>query len=239
VTAAVAAALAALLVLGAVTHPAVLLLAVLVAQGLLVLGWFPALRAPDATGGRLVVAGAAIGADVVVLAGDETRPMAHVAPVLALALLAALAQQLVRRDGRVDLTVSLTATGAAAVLAGLGAAWMALDGARNGTGLMALAAVASAAPPAADLVAARQGAPRWVGGAVAAAVTLLAAVAVVQWTSTGPVLAVSAAAGGAVTARLAVLLGDRATRPQPLLTAALPALLTAPVVYLIGRVLLG
>ncbi len=71
-----------------------------------------------------------------VLAADETRPMEHVAPVLAVAMLAALAHQLARRDGRGELTTSLTATGAATVFAGLGSAWLALDVSRDGTGLL-------------------------------------------------------------------------------------------------------
>ena len=40
-------------------------------------------------------------------------------------------------------------------------------------------------------------------------------------------------------ARLAVVLADRARDPHPLLGAALPALLVAPAVYLLGRVLVG
>ena len=40
-------------------------------------------------------------------------------------------------------------------------------------------------------------------------------------------------------ARLAVMLADRARAPHPLLTAALPAVLVAPAVYLLGRVLVG
>jgi hypothetical protein len=51
--------------------------------------------------------------------------------------------------------------------------------------------------------------------------------------------ALAAGAGGAVAARLAVLLADRAVAPHPMLAAALPAVLVAPSVYLLGRVLVG
>ncbi len=239
-TAALAAlALSAALVLGGLTATPVLLLAVLLTQGLLVAGWFPALRVPGAAGGRVVVGAAAVAADVAVLAADETRPLEHVAPVLALALLAALAHQLVRRDGRVELSASLTATGAAAVLAGLAAAWLALDVSRAGTDLLVLAAVAAAAPVLADLATGAVGLARWVGALVAVVVTGLAAVAVAASTDVSVTVALTAGAGGAVAARLAVLLANRAAGPHPLLTAALPAVLVAPAVYLLGRVLVG
>src|SRR4051794_37878095 len=138
VTAPVAVGIAAALVLGGVIDPLVLLPAVLLTQVLLAGAWVPALQATSPIGGRIVVLGAAGAADVAVLAADETRPMEHVAPVLAVALLAALAHQLARRDGRGGLTTSLTATGSATVFACLGSAWLALDVSREGTGLLVL-----------------------------------------------------------------------------------------------------
>ena len=235
----VALALSAALALGGLTATPVLLVAVLLAQGLLVAGWFPALRVPGPVGGRVVVAAAAVAADVAVLAADETRPLEHVAPVLGMALLAALTHQLVRRDGRVELTSSLTATVAAAVLVGLAAAWLALDVSRGGTGLLVLAAVAAAAPLPADLAAGAVGLGRWAGILAAAVVTGLAAVAVAAATDLSFAVTLAAGAGGAVAARLAVLVANRAVAPHPLLAAALPAVLVAPSVYLLGRVLVG
>ena len=239
-TAALAAlGLAAALVLGGLTETPVLVLAVMLAQGLFVAGWFPALRVPGAVGGRIVVAATAVGADAAVLAADDTRPLEHVAPVLAMALLAALLHQLVRRDGRVELTRSLTATGSAAVFAGLGSAWLALDVSRDGTGLLVLAAVAAAAPPTLDLAARAAKAPAWAGVLTAALVTGLAAVVVAGAATVTLAVALAAGAAGAVAARLAVMLADRTRSPHPMLTAALPAVLVAPAVYLLGRVLTG
>ena len=217
-----------------------LLLAVLLVQGLLVAGWFPALRVPGAAGGQVVVGAAAVAADLAVLAADETRPLEHVAAVLGLALLAALAHQLVRRDGRVELTASLTATGAAAVLTGLAAAWLALDVSRAGTGLLVLAAAAAAA------AAARRPGGR---GGRAGALGRVPRRGRRHRAGRGrggrhderlasPPLW-RPARGGAVAARLAVLLANRAVAPHPLLSAALPAVLVAPAVYLLGRVLVG
>lgn len=243
-SAALAAGVAAALVLGGLTASGVLLAAVLLVQALLVVGWFPALRASSPLGGRLVVGGTALAADVAVLAGDDTRPMAHVAAVLSLSLLAALAHQLVRRDGRGGLVGSLTATGAGAVLAGLASAWLALDVSRDGTGLLVLAAVAGAVPAVVDLGAeqlARRGAatPRWGAVVTGAVVTLLAALVVAAASPVGALTALAVAAGAAVAARLGTLLGDRAAAPHPALPAVLPAVLVAPAVYVLARVLVG
>jgi hypothetical protein len=239
VTAAVAAGLAAALVLGGVIDPLVLLPAVLLTQVLLAVAWFPALRATSPLGGRIVVLGAAAAADVAVLAADETRPMEHVTPVLAVAMLAALAHQLARRDGRGELTTSLTATGAATVFACLGSAWLALDVSREGTGLLVVGAVAAAAPAVVELGRSRLGRSRWAGAVWAAAVTGVAAAAVAETTDISLPVALAAGAGAVVAARLAMLLAERAPVPHPLLPAALPPVLVAPVVYLLGRLLVG
>jgi hypothetical protein len=239
VTAAVAAGLAAVLVLGGVIDPLVLLPAVLLTQVLLAVAWFPALQATSPLGGRIVLLGAAVAADVAVLAADETRPMEHVAPVLAVAMLAALAHQLARRDGRAELTTSLTATGAATVFACLGSAWLALDVSRDGTELLVVGAVAAAAPAVVELGRARLARPRWAGALWAAAVTGVAAAAVAETTDLSLAVALAAGAGAVVAARLAMLLAERSPVPHPLLPAALPPVLVAPVVYLLGRLLVG
>ena len=238
-TAPVAVGIAAALVLGGVIDPLVLLPAVLLTQVLLAVAWFPALQATSPIGGRIVVLGAAGAADVAVLAADETRPMEHVAPVLAVALLAALAHQLARRDGRGGLTTSLTATGSATVFACLGSAWLALDVSREGTGLLVLGAVAAAAPAVVDLAGSRLGRPSWAAGVWAAAVTGAAAAVVAETTDVSLPVALAAGAGAVVAARLAVLFANRAPVPHPLLPAALPPVLVAPVVYLLGRLLVG
>jgi hypothetical protein len=239
VTAAVAAGIAAALVLGGVIDPLVLLPAVLLSQVLLAVAWFPALRATSPTGGRIVVLAAAGAADLAVLAADETRPMEHVAPVLALAMLAALVHQLVRRDGRGELTTSLTATGSAAVFACLGSAWLALDVSREGTGLLVLGAVAAAAPAVVDLAGSRLGRPRWAAAVWAAALAGAAAAVVAETTEVSLPVALAVGAGAVVAARLAMLVTERAPAPHPLLPAALPPVLVAPVVYLLGRLLVG
>ncbi len=247
-SAGLAAGLALLLVLGGLTTPVVLLMATALAQVLLALAWFPALDIADSaagrgvgalTGGRAVVAVAAVVADVAVLRSDETRPMAHVGAVLAVALLASVAVQLLRRDGRSGLTGALTATGSAVVVAGLGAAWLALDAARDGTGLLLVAAVAAAAAPAADLAGSALRLPRWAGGVAAAVVAAATGAVVAGWSDLDLPVALAAALGAAVAARLGALLAGRVPVPHPLLPAVLPALLVAPATYVLARVLHG
>jgi hypothetical protein len=239
VTAALAAGLAALLVLGAVTDPVVLALAVAVAQLLLAAVWFAALDATGGAVGRLLVVAAALAADVAVLRTDETRPMAHVAPVLALALLAAFVQQLLRRDGRDRLSGSLTATGSAVAVAGLGAAWPAVGISRDGTALAVVAAAAVALAPAADLAGGRLRLPRWVSAVAAALATAAVALGVAARSDLDLPTALAVAAVAVVAARLGVVLANRVPTPHVVLPAVLPALLVAPATYVLARVLLG
>ena len=103
-----AAGLGLAIVLGALTEPVVLLLAVALAQGVVVAGWYASLAVPGTFGGAVVAGGTALGADLVVLAEDGDRPLSSVPAVLAVSVLAALVHQLVRRDGRDRLTASPT-----------------------------------------------------------------------------------------------------------------------------------
>lgn len=238
-SAALAAGLALLLVLGGATDPVVLLLAVALVQVLTAAAWFAALGVARTTPGQVLVAAAAVAADVAVLRSDETRPLAHVGPVLAVALLGSLVLQLVRRDGRDGLTGSLTATGSALVLTGLGSAWLAVDAYRDGAGLLVVAAVATAAAPAADLAGSRLHLPRGASAFAAAVVTGVAALVVAAQSALDLPAALVAAAGSAVAARLGTVLANRVAAPHPLLPAVLPALLVAPTTYVLARVLLG
>jgi hypothetical protein len=154
-------------------------------------------------------------------------------------LLAAFGQQLVRRDGRERLTGSLTATGSAVVVGGLGAAWPALDAGRDGTALAVVAAVAVAATPAADLAGGRLALPRWASAVVAALGTGAAALVVAGGSDLEAPTALAAAAVAAVAARLGTILANRVPVPHLVLPAVLPALLVAPATYVLARVLLG
>lgn len=235
----VALALGAALVLGAVTEPAVLLAAVVLAQGLVVAGWHRSLAVPGARGGLVVAAVAALASDGLVLADAGDRPLSAVPGVLALAVLAGLVHQLARRDGRDRLNASLTATVSLAALATLGSIFLAVQDAEGGVALVGAAAV-----PAALVVAgrvARQGlrGPGWADLAVMTAATAGAASAVVALGGLSPVPALAVAGTSAVVALAAAVLASRSAAPDIGVGAALPVVLAGPVAYVLGRLLVG
>ncbi|WP_446666299.1 hypothetical protein [Flexivirga sp. B27] len=98
---------AALVILGAYAGGDVSAYAVLAAGLTFAWGWPLLLRLPRTTGTSLVLAATALGmAGVVVFSGDEDG-MRSLSVVLAVGLVLAFLHQLVRTDGRADLTVSL------------------------------------------------------------------------------------------------------------------------------------
>jgi len=239
VTAGAAIALGVALVVGAATASAVLLVAVVLVQALVVASWHRALAVPGAVGGGLVAGAAAVGADVLVLVRDDgDRPLSAVTPVLALAVLAALVQQLARRDGRPRLNASMAATVTAAALAGLASAFLAAEGSEGGAPLVAVAAVAAGLVAAGVAVRRGLGYPAAADGAVVlVAVAGGAVVAAVTDLDGLPALAVGL--GCAAVAWVASVFVGRTTSPDAGLSAALPHALAGPVAYVLGRLLVG
>jgi hypothetical protein len=232
-------ALGAALVLGAATAPAVLLLAVVLGQGLVVAGWHRSLGVPGAVGGMVVGAVGALVCDVLVLAGAGDRPLSALPGVLALVVLAGLVHQLARRDGRDRLNASLSATVAMTALAGLGATYLAASDGEDGLGLVSAAAVSAALVVAGSVLRARLGLPKAVDLAVllVAAAVSAAGVLALDGLAGGPALAVAASA--AVVAWAATLLVARSSAPDPGVAVGLPLVLAGPVAYVLGRLLVG
>jgi hypothetical protein len=231
--------LAAALVLGGVIDPLVLLPAVLLTQVLLAVAWFPALQATSPIGGRIVVLGGRgcrrrgrarrrrDPTDGARGPGAGDRPARRAGPPAGPTGRPRRAHHVVDRHRHGH------------VFACLGSAWLALDVSREGTGLLVLGAVAAAAPAVVDLAGTRLSRPSWAAGV---------------WAACGDRggrrrgrrdhrrLAPGGARGrcrGGRRGRLAVLFANRAPVPHPLLPAALPPVLVAPVVYLLGRLLVG
>src|SRR4051794_38684265 len=117
----VALGLGAALVLGAASAAPVLALATGLVQAAVVARWHPALRVPGGREGAVVAMAAAVAADLLVLTTDDVHPMGPAAAVGGVAVVAALGAQLVRRDGRPEVTVSLAATVTLAALVVLAA----------------------------------------------------------------------------------------------------------------------
>lgn len=237
--AAVALALGAAIVLGAVTGQAVLLVAVVLAQGLVVAGWHRCLGVPGVRGGVAVGAVAALSSDGLVLAEAGDRPLSAVPAVLALAVAAGLVHQLARRDGRDRLNASLSATVSLAALATLGSTFLAAAQAQDGESLVCVAAVSAALVVAGRVARQRLRAPSGADLAVVVAAGAAAALGVVALgdLSAGPAFAVAATSG--VVAWAATLFVARSAAPDVGVGAALPVVLAGPVAYVLGRLLVG
>jgi hypothetical protein len=117
-TAALSAAAVGLLLLGVLTGRYVLAVLLIPLQVLLLLAWLAALNASGLLWSAVVVSGSAVAADLLTATGP--LGVRRLAGVVAVSLLIAMLAQLVRRDGRVNLTTSLAATlGAVVLVAGL------------------------------------------------------------------------------------------------------------------------
>jgi hypothetical protein len=229
IAAGIAVGLALVLGLAAAGPVGVLVAAIALVQVLVALRWFAVLDIDAAArGGAIVGAAAAIGADLAVALRDDRRPLSPVTAVLGLAMLAALIQQLVRRDGRDRLTASLSATVSLAAVGTLGSAYLGTQSSREGAAFVATAvAVVTTIVPGPPVIGATLG---LVAGVVAGAVV-------------GVLSDLGARTGGlvglgcTVAAGVAVVFARRAASPDPLVTAGLPLLVAAPVAYLLARLL--
>jgi len=234
-----AAGLGLAILLGALTEPVVLLLAVALAQGVVVAGWYASLAVPGTFGGAVVAGGTALGADLVVLAEDGDRPLSSVPAVLAVSVLAALVHQLVRRDGRDRLTASLTATVAVTALAALGCFLLAADAGRHGAPLVAAATSGAMLGAAAMALRPLLRLPVWSLAAAGAAAATAVGVAVAGATDLGTAAAVAVVVSAAGAGAMAAAVVARSAAPQPMLAGALPLVVAGPLAYVLGRLLVG
>lgn len=232
-------ALALCLVLGAVSAPVVLALAVLLVQGLLASGWHGSLRVPGRFGGIAVAVAAALAADALVLADDGDRPLAVLPGLLALAVVAGVVHQIARRDGRAGLVPSLTATVTLVAFVVLAVAAVAAEASEGGAPLVAAAALPAGLVPAGAALRRHQDAPGWLDVGVVVVVPLVVALLVVVTTELNAVAASAVAAGAAGAAWAAGLLVGRTPAPAPSVAAALPLALAGPTAYVLGRLLVG
>jgi hypothetical protein len=229
-------ALGAAVVAGAGTDPVVLLVAVLLVQALVVLGWHRSLDVPGAVGGVVVGVGISVAADLVVLAQEGERPLAALPVVLGLTVPVALVHQLGRRGDRSRLIASLSSVVTAAVLAALGSTYLGLDALRDGAPMVAVAAAAASLVGSAAVVRRRLDAPDAVDAA-AIGVGLLAAPVVAAVTDMDLTAGLALAAVAAIVAWAGTVLAARTAHPDPFLAAALPLAIAGPAAYVLGRLL--
>jgi hypothetical protein len=243
-----AVALAGLLAAGSLGGRLGLAAAVLLVQAVLLAGWTRELDVPVTVPAIALPAAVAIATVGVLVARVDEPVLAPVVGLVAVAFVLALLVQLARRPPRDRLTPALTATVTAAVLVAATAQWLAAGRGPGGSGLVAVAAAAAAAGalaalapvtlaalapvalPARGVVAALAGAV--VGAAAGSGVEAVGA-ASGAWLGAG----VGAAVGLGTVA--AGLLPGRGSRRSVLLGAALPVALGGPVVYGLGRLVVG
>lgn len=222
-----------LLMVGVVVGPALLWPAVIIAQLLLVLSWHRWTAARDPVVG-LVVAGCLIGvADVAVGVAEGAASYGPIAVVIGVGFLAAVGQQLARRDGRPDLTLSMAATVSLAALGALGAGWVVNLRLADGEELtlvaasaVTAAAIGRLAPRAAGAVAGPLLAGAVVGALVAAASSAIDGLV-------GALVGVAVAVPSALAAVTQVRLAGRAEGWPA--GAAWPVLVAAPLAYFVLR----
>lgn len=178
------------------------------------------------------------------------------AVVLGLALVLAIVLQLVRRDGRSQLTASLTMTVAACVLAVLPVAWVGLRYADGGSHAVALGLLGAGVAVLADALGISAMLRRLLAVLIAAALAAALVMRLDAFSVVPPVSAVAVAAFGAVMAIVALavvdVLANESRRRQGELVGGrpgnvavavtplrvvMPIVVAAPVVYVLGRIL--
>lgn len=123
------------------------------AAGLVVLalaaGWGDLLRLPHRSGttilvGALGIAGLVAGTLAIAPGSGLDRPLSVFAAVIAIAVLAAFAHELLRQDGRADVVESVTGTVTGQVIAVLASGWVLLTDTRPGSSAIVVTAAAVA-----------------------------------------------------------------------------------------------
>ena len=228
-----AAGLGVVLVAGALAGPAYVWVGVVLAQVLLLLSWHRALGASDPIGGMVVGGVLTVAADIAVAVKDDQVTFGPIAVVLGVGYLLAVVQQLVRRDGRAQLTASLAATVSLAAVGALGAGWAVLPRLPEGEAVTVIAGAAVAGAALGRLLPRSWGA--FIGPlALGTAASVLVARGYPRlepplgwWI--GIAAAIPASLAGLVQVRLPVQVAGWPA------SATWPVLLAAPLVYLVVR----
>lgn len=239
--------LVAVLAVGSAAGRPVLAGAVVVVQLIVALGGIRPATVPAAkqTGWLALVVGAA---GSVWTAFGETADLEPVAAVLGPALVVAVVVQLARKDGRACLTESLALAVSASTLAVLPVAWIALRGAEGGAyavglGLLGVGVV-TVTEGIPGSVALRRSLAVLAAGGLAAGLVLLvepvaAAVPAVGAVVVATFCALTGVAALAAVDRIGAEAGDASDAMLMSLYLTFPIVATAPVAYVLGRILVG
>jgi hypothetical protein len=181
VTAVATVALAGLLLLGVVTDPVLLAVALAVTSLVLAWGWPRLLGSSSRFGSSFAIGATGVLVAAATATTDDQPYLRLVPAALAIGLGLMFGHQIVRRDGRPRLTESLGVTSLGLALVAVGSTWMPLSRSSPATELAVVAFVALAVSALADLVVAYERARPWMlplamvlgaaAGVVAASVT--------------------------------------------------------------------
>lgn len=223
VAAVLSVAAAALIALAGYAGPAILAASVALSVVALAAGWGPMLDLPHLRGTAVLVGSTGLAAVGIALVVSETAtPLAAFAGVVAGAVLAAFAHELVRRDGRQEVVESITGSLSGQVLAALAAGWLLLPYTSAGVQGVLVAAAAVGSARLATALPWRMLVTAWVGfafGVVGATVSAL----LVGRIPIGTAATIGVAVAGAVAALDRLLTSDLAARHHPGLLAAAAA----------------
>lgn len=252
------AGLVAVLALASAAGSPILAAGVVLVQGLFALGGVRQVGVPGAAVAAWLALGVGVGTSVWLVADDipKLNPMAR---LLAAGFLLAIVVQLWRRHGRPMLTASLSVTVAAVVLAALPASLVALRTTDSGAYAVGLGLLGVGVVLVVDGVGGRSVLARMLAVLVAAAAAVML-VMLINLADVPEVGAVVLAAFGALLAVAALYAVDRlaaessADGERPIgggdvleivavdvrpLQLTLPIIMAAPVIYLLGRLLIG
>jgi hypothetical protein len=241
------AVLVAVLALAAAVGRPLLGAGVATVQVLFTLGGVRPAAVPAARPGAWLALVVSVGASAWMVFSDPDD-MWPVAALLAPAFVVAIMIQLLRQDGRHDLTMSLAMTVAACSLAVLPVAWLALRAAAGGVHAVWLGLLGVGVVGLAELLPAPAAARRSIGillaGALAAGLMVVSGGVAAAVPAVGGVVVTAFAALTAVTAiaavdRVAAEVGGRTASGLTPLRVSLPIVVAAPVSYVLGRILVG
>jgi hypothetical protein len=239
IAAGISVAAAALIALAGYANGAVLAAAVALSVLALATGWAPLIDLPAPRGSAVLVGGTGLAAlGVAVAVRDTVSPLAAFAGVIAGAVLAAFAHELLRRDGRTDVVESVSGSLSGQVLAVLGAGWVLLPSTPAGVEGVLVAAAAVGAARLATALPWRLLVTAWVGfafGIVGATVASLV-VGTIPLGTAATIGVTVAAAVAALDRLLSSGLDDRRS-PGILAVAAAPVCAAGTVAYAAVRLL--
>lgn len=141
-------ALAGALALASAAGHTPLTIAVVVAQALLILGWYEVIDVPGRVLGSALAGAAGLAADVAMRAKGDEPSLGPLVGVLGLTAVGAIVHQLIRSDGRSRVTASMSATLSLASLTVLAACLIAERGAVHGETVTMVVVLAAGAATA-------------------------------------------------------------------------------------------